>query len=122
MTTPPREVTREPRWLLYYADVDVSPELFAGHGAEQAALRRFEQAKIGWTCVLYREYTPTPEQPAQGMTQESIHEMCAYLKCGECAKCPAIVSSPYGPGEPGCYGIALETIKAALFCVSGASK
>jgi hypothetical protein len=42
-------------WLIYYYDQDARPEMFAGEGAEVAAMARFEQMRTAWTCVLLKE-------------------------------------------------------------------
>lgn len=56
---------------------------------------------------------PSPDQ---------VHAMCAYLATGcdaRCMKCPAETHTKYGPGEPGCYGIALETLQKAREILEG---
>lgn len=53
--------------------------------------------------------------PLGTITDGVVHRMCHYLKSGEpeCSKCPAGVTTAYGDGEPGCYGIAFETLQMA---------
>lgn len=46
-------------------------------------------------------------------TREQVHEMCQYLSDGGCCRCDPTVTTPYGDGEPGCYGIALQTLQHA---------
>jgi hypothetical protein len=50
------------------------------------------------------------------VNEAQVHEMCAYLRGGTalvCVGCPARVETPYGPGEMGCYGLALEALEKA---------
>jgi hypothetical protein len=51
-------------------------------------------------------------------TNEAVHAMCGYLRSCEdtrwtCLGCPSKTETAYGPGELGCYGIALETLEKA---------
>lgn len=50
--------------------------------------------------------------PLGTITDAVVHKMCHYLR-EDCAKCPVTVATPYGDGEPGCYGIAFETAQMA---------
>jgi hypothetical protein len=45
-------------WAILYEDPDHGNEVFSGAGAEQAAVRRFEQARQTWNCTLFRQYAP----------------------------------------------------------------
>ncbi len=50
------------------------------------------------------------------LTNSQVHRMCAYIRTGEgkhCNYCKPEVETPYGPGMPGCYGLAMEAIKIA---------
>jgi len=59
---------------------------------------------------------PTPAQ---------VHAMCAYLRTSndlpidKCMQCPARIDSPYGPGQPGCYAIAAETLAKSAEILEG---
>lgn len=45
----------EPSWIIRYCDQDVPDEVFAGHGAEQASRRRFDQQRSAWNISLFQE-------------------------------------------------------------------
>lgn len=40
-------------WLIVYDDKDMLQEMFASHGATEAAHRRFEQMNSAWNCHLF---------------------------------------------------------------------
>lgn len=40
---------------------------------------------------------------------KTIYCVCEYLR-GACKHCKPTVESPYGRGEPGCYGVAREVV------------
>jgi hypothetical protein len=40
-------------WLIFFEDPDHGHEIFKGQGAEEAAHRRWEQARTHWTCHLF---------------------------------------------------------------------
>jgi hypothetical protein len=56
-------------FVIHYADVDRRPEHFAGHGAEEAARKRFEQLAMSWTCRLYECIAATGYEPVERTTQ-----------------------------------------------------
>lgn len=39
-------------WVIMFEDVDVSPEVFIGEGAEAAARHRFKANLLNWNCHL----------------------------------------------------------------------
>lgn len=50
---------------------------------------------------------------------DPVHKVCAYLRSTEenftgCRNCPARVETSAGPGMPGCYAIAQETISVCM--------
>lgn len=57
---------RDTAWAILYEDPDHRNEVFFGAGAEEAARRRFAQARQMWNCTLFRQYAPmgweTPDQ------------------------------------------------------------
>jgi hypothetical protein len=73
--TAPQSAGDEVRWMIYYHDVDRTPELFAGYGAGSAALQRFHALKMSWNVVLLREWTGTAPH-GTGMT-EALAERAA---------------------------------------------
>jgi hypothetical protein len=40
-------------WLIFYEDHVVTPEVFVGEGAKEAAYKRFNQARDHWSCHLF---------------------------------------------------------------------
>ena len=44
-------------YAILYEDLERCPEYFIGAGARDIALKRFEIAKLNWTCHLVCEYT-----------------------------------------------------------------
>jgi hypothetical protein len=81
------------RWLLWFADPDKKPEHFSGHGAEEAARRRFDQARMAWTCWLFRtvespalETRTAPEAPEQTWTCV-ICGRSNYVTVTHCEQC-----------------------------------
>ncbi len=75
---PAPETSGEDAWLLVFADQDVKSELFTGHGAEDAARSRFEQAKASWTCRLFRSVASTgyasPEETAERRDYAAVRD------------------------------------------------
>lgn len=56
-------------WIIWFDDADRKPELFCGHGATQAANKRYEQISVSWNAHLFakvhsnnRDATP-PRKP-----------------------------------------------------------
>ena len=41
-------------FVIMYADADVKPEYFCGHGAENIAHETFKSRSANWTCKLFR--------------------------------------------------------------------
>lgn len=41
-------------WIILFEDQSRPQELFSGAGATDAALRRFDQVRLAWTCHLFR--------------------------------------------------------------------
>ena len=40
-------------WMIVYDDAERQHETFSGHGAHDAALRRFDDAALNWNCHLF---------------------------------------------------------------------
>lgn len=53
---PPRAANKPApeAWIIVYDDSDEENEHFVGHGATEAALKRFEGRKVAWNCHLFR--------------------------------------------------------------------
>lgn len=51
------------------------------------------------------------------ISDAAVWEICAYLSCGVCAKCPASQATDYGPGSAMCRSIAEETIEKCAAAV-----
>lgn len=39
-------------WVIWFEDAEMDPELFVGHGAEDAAHARFDMVRSNWSCHL----------------------------------------------------------------------
>ncbi len=74
LATPPAQALPSPRlvseedgeheaFILRYSDTEMRDEVFAGHGARDAAFRRFEQQAIAWTCGLFQRIRRTGGGP-----------------------------------------------------------
>lgn len=73
-------------WILWFADIDREQIHFGGHGAEVAARKAYDNAKMAWTCRLYHCISHS------GFGPESAHE----------TPCAAHVGAKH-PGCPICY-------------------
>lgn len=65
-------------WMIWYSDVDVSPDHFSGKNAEEAARNRFSQAKDHWTVRLFKcvEQSGSTENTAEishDITSDAAH-------------------------------------------------
>ena len=52
-TTAPRDRPRD-AYILWYEDPDQPQEMFTGHGAVDAAYRRYQQQRGSWSCHLFQ--------------------------------------------------------------------
>ena len=41
-------------FIIKYEDNEVEDEIFSGYGAEEGALKRFEQLSLNWNCSLFQ--------------------------------------------------------------------
>lgn len=60
--------------MIWYSDVDVSPEHFSGEGAEETARKRFVQARDHWTVRLFRCVDQSGYGPLQRRKEISMRE------------------------------------------------
>lgn len=79
-------------WIIQYAHTDMPDEFFAGHGAEQAAHKRFSQQEGAWTLRLFMEVarsgygpeatipSPPPPQSGEREVEASIQALCDLIE------------------------------------------
>ena len=48
-------------WLIFYEDADKNPEVFAGEGAETAAIERFTELSWNWNVTLFKSIAENHE-------------------------------------------------------------
>lgn len=79
------ETPESEAWAILYEDPDHGNEVFFGAGAEEAARKRFANARLTWNCTLFRQYAPLgwerpdqrdePPKPAHDPTcTDPLHE------------------------------------------------
>ena len=51
--TPAAPADTEPAYIIWFDDASVAPEVFAGHGATDAAHKRYEQISARWNAHLF---------------------------------------------------------------------
>lgn len=66
-----------PAFLIFYEDHVVTPEVFLGDGAEQAARTRFKQARDHWSCHLFAQIDDStrPAQPPPAVLEPAYHTL-----------------------------------------------
>lgn len=82
--------TKAPRpgaWLIWYEDPDHKPEVFVGEGAEEAARRRFAQARDAWSCHLFQriaDSTAPDVSERRGDSNGLAGKAGHYWTCAKC--------------------------------------
>lgn len=91
-------------WIIWFEDEDVAPEIFSGHGATEAAGKRFAMVRSNWNCHLFQrvetdcgieEQTPCLSGVASG---EPCEPSSANLK--RCRICGFIIDTNFAAEKP----------------------
>lgn len=66
--------TPDAAWIIWFEDADRKAEVFTGHGATEAAHRRFEQISLSWNAHLFQRVADNTAA-FQGWRDSASHEV-----------------------------------------------